>query len=147
MPIDIYLGSPPAGYCLTAARPGAQVAVQYLEFTSSEDGQHFIKGLEGIPNDILLKVTPRDQPSQIDSLLAIVRAGGSATVYVNELVHTAQVAPFRPVQAGEPVTKNDIVDVDRLDLGVKIPDDNGFLFVFQQGGERVYYMTLAQLLA
>jgi hypothetical protein len=32
------------------------------------------------------------------------------------------------VQAGEPVTKNDIVDVDRLDLGVKIPDDNGFLF-------------------
>jgi hypothetical protein len=58
MPIDIDLGNPPAGYSLTAARPGAQVAVQYLEFTSSEDGQHFIKRLEGIPTDILLKVTP-----------------------------------------------------------------------------------------
>lgn len=133
MPIDIDLGNPPAGYSLTAARPGAQVAVQYLEFTSSEDGQHFIKRLEGIPNDILLKVTPRVQPSQIDSLLAIVRADGSATVYVNELVQTARVSPSRPVQAGEPVTKNDIVDVDRLDLGVKIPDDMGFLFVFSVG--------------
>ena len=133
MPIDIDLGNPPAGYCLTAARPGAQVAVQYLEFTSSEDGQHFIKRLEGIPNDILLKATPRVQPSQIDSLLAIVRSDGTATVYVNELDQTAQVAPSRPVQAGEPVSKNDIVDVSRLDLGVKIPNDNGFLFVFSVG--------------
>ena len=66
-------------------------------------------------------------------MLAIVRADGTATVYVNELLQTARVSPSRPVQAGEPVTKNDIVDVDRLDLGVKIPDDMGFLFVFSVG--------------
>ncbi len=85
MLIHIDLGNPPAGCCLTAARPGAQLAVQYLEFTSSEDGQHFIKRLEGITNVILLKVTPRVQPSQIDSLLAIIRADGTATAYVTNL--------------------------------------------------------------
>jgi hypothetical protein len=133
MPVEIDLGNPPAGYTLTAARSDEEVAIQFLEFTSTEDGQHFIQRLEGLPNDILMRLSPRIHPSQVDSLLAVVRRDGTATVYVNELVQRARVRASRPVQAGEPVTKNDIIDVDCLELGVEIPDDAGFLFVFSVG--------------
>jgi hypothetical protein len=133
MPVEIDLGMPPVGYALAAARVDEQVAVQFLEFTSTEDGQHFIQRLEGIPNDILKGLSPPISPSQVDNMLAICRRDGKATVYVNELVQRARVRASGPVEAGAIVTKNDIVDLDRLELDVQIPDDAGVVFVFSVG--------------
>lgn len=133
MPVEINLGMPPAGYAITGARSGENVAVQFLEFTSTEDGQHFIQRLEGIPSDILKRLSPSISPSQVDNMLAICRRDGTATVYVNEVVQRARVRASGPVEAGAIVTKNDIVDVDRLELDVQISDDAGVVFVFSVG--------------
>ena len=66
-------------------------------------------------------------------MLAICRRDGKATVYVNELEQRTSVRFARSVEAGEPVTKDDFVDVERLELGVRIPDDAGVLFIFSVG--------------
>ena len=133
MPVEIDLGNAPAGYTLTAARPEEIVEVQFLEFTSSEDGQHFIQRLEGLPSDILNRIYPRIVPSQIDHMLVILRRGGTATAYINELSIRVRMRASKRVEAGEHVFKNDIIDIDRLELSVDIPDDAGFLFVFSVG--------------
>jgi hypothetical protein len=133
MPVEIDLGMPPAGYALAAARDGESVAVQYLEFTSTEDGQHLIQRLEGIASDILRRVTPAIRPSQVDNMLAICRRDGKANVYVNEVVQHALVHASRPIAAGTPVTKNDIVEIDRLEFDVEVPSDAGLVFVFSVG--------------
>lgn len=132
MPVEIIL-EPPAGYALEAGRTGENVKVAFREFTSTEDGQPFIKRLEGIPSTILQKLPDPIPPSQVDHLLAICSRNGKATVYINELALRAGIRAARPVGAGAGVTKDDIADVERLDLGVWIPDDAGFLFVFSVG--------------
>jgi hypothetical protein len=130
MPYEIDLGKPPAGYTLRAAREGESVAVQYSEFTSTEDGQHFIQRLEGFASDVLSKAPVRVSPSQVDSLLAVIRRDGKATVYVNEVELKALMRVSSAIEKGAGVTKNDIVDVDSLELDVAVPDGAGVLFLF-----------------
>lgn len=133
MPSEVKLGMPPAGYALTAARADEEVSVQYLEFTSSEDGQHFIKRLEGLPNDILNRARPAVSASQIDTMLAICRKDGTATVYINEVALKARVRTARNITVGSWVKKSDIVDIDCLEFDVEIPKESGVLFVFSAG--------------
>ena len=133
MPVEIDLGMPPAGYTLTGARAGESARIQFLEFTSTEDGQHFIKRLEGVPSTILNKLSPAINPSQVDHLLAICHRDGKATVYLNELKQIATVRAFGRVTAGAIVTKNDIADFDRLELNVAVPAEAGVIFVFSVG--------------
>jgi hypothetical protein len=104
--------------------------VQCIEFTSTEDGQHFVKRLEGFPEQVLRKLPTHIEPSQVDSMLVIVQRDGRATVYVNELDQIARIRAAGPVEKGAPVRKNDIVDLDRLELGVEIPDDAGVMLLF-----------------
>ena len=131
--VEIDLGNRPIGYALTSGRPGEHFNVQFREFTSTEDGQHFIQRLEGLPNDILQRLPSRIIPSQVDHMLAICRRDGKADVCVNKLEPRAFVRVARPVEAGEDVMKDDLTDVERFELGVPIPDDAGFLFVFSVG--------------
>lgn len=131
--VEIDLGNRPAGYALTSGRSGEKVNVQFREFTSTEDGQYFIQRLEGLLNDILQRLPSRIFPSQVDHLLAICRRDGKADVCVNKLDPRALARVARPVEAGEDVTKDDFADVERFELGVPIPDDAGFIFVFSVG--------------
>ena len=136
MPVEIDLGMPPAGYAAAPKRAtDTTAAIQFREFTSTEDGQHFIRRLEGFPNDILEKLPTPTSASQVDHLLALCHRDGTATVYLNELELRASVRwrGARSVDAGEPVTRNDFVDVERLELGVQVPKDVGALFVFSVG--------------
>ncbi|RIK81313.1 MAG: hypothetical protein DCC68_08995 [Planctomycetota bacterium] len=145
MPVEIDLGMPPAGYSLTAARPEEDVAFQFQEFTSTEDGQHFIQRLEGIPDEILRRLSPKVFPSQVDNLLAICDGSGKATVYLNEITLRARMRASGPVHAGQPVTKNDIVEVDRLELGVELPDDAGVVFLFSVGWRKGLFYDFGPL--
>ena len=135
MPVEIDLGTAPAGYAVSSARASETVSVQFREFTSTEDGQHFIQRLEGLPNDILQKLPTPIPASKVDHMLALCHRDGTATVYVNELEFRASVRwrGSRSVDAGEAVTKDDFVDVERLELGVQVPQDAGALFVFSVG--------------
>lgn len=136
MPVEIDLGTPPAGYAAAPARATDTTGlIQYREFTSTEDGQHFIQRLEGFPDDILQKLPAPIPASKVDHMLALCRRDGTATVYLNELEFRASVRwrGSRSVDAGEAVTKDDFVDVERLELGVQVPRDAGALFVFSVG--------------
>ena len=139
MPYEIDLGKPPAGYSLTTARENEEMVVQYMEFTSTEDGQHFIKRLEGFPNSILQKLPTPILPSQIHNMLAIIRPDGKATVYVNEPIQRALARASRPIKAGSSVTKDDLVEIDRLELDVEIPNSAGVLFLFSVGWRKGLY--------
>lgn len=133
MPIEINLGMPPAGYAVSAARRGELAQVQYLEFTSTEDGQHFIKRLEGLPNQILQKLPNPIPPSQVDSLLAVCFPRGKTAVYVNEVIPRAQCRASRAIKAGSTITRDDIIEINRLELDVDVPSDAGVLFLFSVG--------------
>lgn len=133
MVVEIDLGDPPAGYSLTSAREGEAAKLQFREFTSTEDGQYFVKRLEGWPSTILQQLPFETNPSQVDHMLAVCRHNGRADVYVNELEIKALVRAARKVEAGQGLTKDDLADLERLEFGVSIPDDAGFLFVFSIG--------------
>ena len=133
MPFEVDLGEPPAGYAHTSGRSGEHVDVVYREFTSTEDGGHFIQRIEGAAGDILQRLPSQISPSQVDHMLAICRRDGKADVYVNELDLRLNVRSARSIEAGEYISKDDIADMESVELGVQIPDDAGFLFVFSIG--------------
>ena len=145
MQYEIKLENPPAGYAMTAAHANEQVQVCFREFTSTEDGQHLIQRLEGLPSTILKSLPTEIRPSSIDNMLAICNRDGQATVYVNELKLQAAVRATRPVKAGERVFKDHIADIARLDVGVQVPDDAGFLFIFSIGWRKGLFYDFGPL--
>ena len=124
---------PPGGYAVSPARAGDSPSVQIREFTSTEDGSHFIQRLEGFPDDILHKLPVPVRPSSVDHMLALCQHSGKATVWVNELQIAATTRVARAIDAGENITKDDIVDVVGIDLGVPISAETGVLFLFSVG--------------
>lgn len=135
MPYEIDLGMPPAGYAISSGMKGETMPVQCREFTSSDDGWHFIQRVEGFPDDLIREVGKQRAflPSQIDTLLAIYRLNGQATVYVNETDMRVVVRAGRDFKAGQAVFRDDIVEVGEMDLGVQIPDNCGVLLLFSVG--------------
>ena len=131
--VEIDLGNPPAGYALTSAEEGEQVQILYREFTSTEDGQHFIQRLEGLTNGILHGMPSQIKPSQVDHMLVIYDRNGKANVCINKLEVRAFAQVTRQIQAGEKVYKEDLSDIKNLDLGVSVPNNDGFLFLFSVG--------------
>ena len=137
---EIQLEDLPQGYALTSARAGEEVKLCFREFTSSEDGQYFIQRLEGTPSDVLGKMPSPTSPSQVDNMLVICDSDGNAEVYLNELDQEILVRVAKPVEAGATVTKDDFADVERLELGVSIPNEAGFLFIFSVGWRKgIFY--------
>ncbi len=133
MPVEIDLGRPPSGFAISAALEGEDVAVCFREFTSTEDGQHFVGRLENSCSHILERLPDPLKPSQVDHLLVVYRGDGKADVYVNELQVKAQVRVTGQVEAGDPVMKDDIAAIEYVDVGVAVPEDAGFLFLFSIG--------------
>ena len=133
MAYEILLDHPPAGFAGKSARADELVQVIYREFTSTEDGQHFISRLERGVDPILREIPTSVQPSAVDHMLAISRKDGKTTVFLNELEIKGTFRAARPVKKGQDMTKDDIADIVRLDLGVDIPEDAGFIFVFSVG--------------
>ncbi len=142
MPYEIKFEHPPAGHAVQAAKKGETATIQFLEFTSTEDGQHFIRRLEGVPAEILRRLSDQVQvpPSQVDSLLAIIRKDGSATIFLNELPQIVSVRFSRATKRGDAVDKNDIVDIAELRLGdVDIPADCSVVLLFSVGWRKGYF--------
>ena len=66
-------------------------------------------------------------------MLAICHRNGKVDVCVNKLDLSAMARLRGPVRTGSDATKADLADVERLELGVPIPIDAGFVFVFSVG--------------
>lgn len=142
MPVEVNLGNPPVGVTVSFAQAGEQVEVCTLEFTSTEDGQHFVRRLETCCTHILERLPEPVRPSQVDHLLVIYHRDGTAEVYVNELEFRAEARVTGPVGAGDPMTKDDVAEIRSLDLGVAVPEDAGFLFLFSVGWRRGLFYDL-----
>jgi hypothetical protein len=143
MPHEITLEMLPAGICLTAVRRGETAAVQFQGVATSEDGELLIRYLR-FADDFLTRVAASSvniKPSQIDNVVAIVRADKTATVYINELDLITTCRPARPIRKGEPIFKDDIIDIsDARFAGIEVPNDaGGFAPAI---GERVCSLTL-----
>ena len=145
MPYEINLKESPAGYAMTSARANEFVQLCFREFTSTEDGQYFIQRLEGSPSDILRHLPREISPSSVDHMLVVYRPDGKAAVYVNELDLQLAVSVTRRVEAGQDVSKDDIADVESLDIGVNIPNDAGFLLIFSIGWRKGLFYDFGPL--
>ena len=145
MPYEIRLDHPPAGFAGTSARADELLQVIFREFTSTEDGQHFISRLERGVDPILKEIPTSVQPSAVDHMLAISRKDGKTTVFLNELEIEGTFRSARPVKKGQGITKDDIADIVRIDLGVDIPVDAGFIFVFSVDGAKDFSSTMDPL--
>jgi hypothetical protein len=124
------------------------VKVQTVEYVSTDDGERFIGRVEGFPTSVLqrLPLDRRVLPSQVDHLLVVIRRDSGATVYVNELRFVARVRAARAIAAGSLVTKDDIVDIDRLEFeGVAIPPDCGVLFLMSVGWRKGLFYDFGPL--
>lgn len=146
MPYEIEMENAPAGYAGTSAKADELVQLIYREFTSTEDGQHFIKRLEGGVNPILERLPIQVPPSSVDHLLAIHKRDGKTTVYVNELEIQGTVRSTGSIRAGQGVTKDDIADIVSLNLGIDIPEDAGFTFVFSAGWRKGLFFDYGPIL-
>ena len=123
----------PAGIAVSSVRKGENVTVQYRGVATSEDGELLIRYL-GFASDFLDLLASKGapiRPSQVDNLAAVIRKDRSATVFVNELNLISSVRVFLTVRAGEPILKDDIVDIleARFD-GVEVPADAGVVLVY-----------------
>ena len=150
MPYTIRFALLPMGHAAGAAKDGESVSVQPTDFTSTEDGQRFIKSLEAFPNDVLQLLSQQCgvavSPSQVDNLLVIVNKDLTATVYLNEVRQVLRVRASRTINAGEPVAKNDIADIDRMELGdISIAPEAGVLFLFSVGWRKGLFYDFAPL--
>ena len=142
MPVEVNLGRPPAGIAVSFARAGEKVKVCTREFTSTEDGQYFIRRLETCCTNILERLPEPVSPSQVDHVLVIYRRNGTAEVHVNELEVRAEARATGDIGAGDPLTKDDVAEIRTLDLGVTVPKDAGFLFLFSVGWRKGLFYDL-----
>jgi hypothetical protein len=145
---EIEFDNLPIGYAVTSAKPGEEVSVAAIEFTSTEDGEHFISRLEGFPSEILQRIgtTPTIQASSVDHMLVIVRPDKTGTAYVNELAIKGLMQPKRDVKAGEAIFTNDIADISQIRFeGIDIQNEHGVLFLFSIGWRKGMYFDFSPL--
>lgn len=150
MPFEIDYGHKvPMGFVAEPVPRGSStVRVRLTAFYSSEDGDDFITCLDGFSSTLLDMLPPGSRPreSQIDHLVAIIRKGGKATVYINELNVTGKVRPKRAVEAGEPVRKDDIADIHEVEFeGIELPPDSALVIILSVGWRKGLYFDFSPL--
>lgn len=147
MPTDVQLDGLWAGFCRDGARKGESVTIVTEEFTSSEDGESFIRRLENGP-DLILKLLPNGQwinRSRIDHLLIIFHKDMRASVFIDELSPVLQIRSRGKTIAGQGVTSDHIADIESFDVGVRIPDNAGVMLMFSVGWRKGLYFDFGPL--
>ena len=137
---DIPLDVVPAGYSMTACKPGDHLWIAEKEFVSSEDGELLIGRLEGWPASLLQRVTEKYnvvfQESEIQNMLMTIRRDKTASVHINAPMK-ALIQPKAPKKAGQIIFREDIADVREVVFrDVDIPDDAGLIAYFSVGWRR-----------
>lgn len=147
MPYEFILNRPPAGYSLSSGRDGEKVGISYREFVSFEDGETFIRRLEGFPSELLKKVPDQTiKPGSVDHIFAVIEKSGHCQLFVNECNIVGKTQVRRSVQKGEPVYESDIIDYEEIVFeGVKVPENAGVAVVFSVGWRKGFYYDFGPL--
>lgn len=152
MPVDVTVGELLAGYNLHTVREGEQATLVTRELVSSEDTDLYQSRVDGIPR-ILLSLLPEDKAKEllpVRSMVAILRHDTTATLYLNtipnDLNPILHVTPKRVWGAGEPVTPDDIADVEKLEYrGISFPPDAGIVILFKVGDRMGFFYDLSPI--
>lgn len=150
MPIKHSLSANLAGYSLSCALDGEDVLVATEGVYFDHDGRDFVSFLEAIASQF---DTPLDRagilPSQVDHLLAIIEPNGETTIYCNELQIRILCRARRRMNAGQPVTNDDVADIHELrffhaQLGeITVPDNCGVVALFSASWRRCGYFDFS----
>lgn len=111
--------------------PGENIPIETGGFHCSSEGETFFRMVESLTVEYLSAA--KMSPSQVDNLLVVVDQTNEATIYCNEIAPKALVQTKIAATAGQPVNKTDLADVREVDLGIDIPNDCGFVFIFSIG--------------
>lgn len=134
----IQLDEMPAGYSLGAAKAGESLQIQFRGISLSSYGKDFIRKVEGYPQKILNKACEAFHPSQVKTLIAIIKSNLEVDVYLNEVEVFAQVFVSKGVQAGDPVRKNDIYHIDKVEFkGISFPNNCSYVILMNNGWDRI----------
>jgi hypothetical protein len=139
MPIEFKLTERIVGLSLHTATGAEKLSVEYGALVPSDDPtrvQHVLEGLQGC---VFSRIPGFPDPSQVKSVVVVVRQDLSATAYINEVRLKAQVRVTRAVNKGEPVYTKDISDIQEVTLGVEVPDDAAVIVVTSIGWRRSVY--------
>ena len=148
MPFEIRYEHLPAGFIADVPSPD-KVLVRARGFTSSEDGDDFIRQLDGLSNMVLSRLPggAGAYESKLDHLVAVIRPDKTATVYVNELMVLVK-GRFKDgvPQVGAPVYHDQFADVYSLELrGATVPPDAGVMIVLSSRWRKGFYYDLEPL--
>jgi hypothetical protein len=136
MSYEFMLKDIPAGVSIESIKGPGYVNILTMELLSTEDGQEFIQRIEGLPETLLRQIDEKHQinRSQIDHMLVILHKNRKSSLFINELRLKTHIRTANVKKAGDFVYKNDILEVEQLDLGnVEIPKDAGIIFIFSVG--------------
>jgi hypothetical protein len=153
MPVDVTVGQILAGYNLHTIKEGEEATLVTRELVSSEDADLYrMRVDDGIPR-ILLSLLPEDKAKEllpVRYMVAILREDMTATLYLdtipNDLNPFLHVTPKRAWGVGEPVTPDDIAEVEKLEYrGISFPPDAGILVLFKAGDQNGFFYDLTPL--
>ncbi len=141
MPYDIKLDGPPIGISRSTALEGEGMAIQVQGFFCFDEPDVLLAVLDSFESSVLAFLPPeaRLPPDAIRHAAAVIRPDERTTVWVNEVRLQGDCLARHPVEAGDGVSRDDIADVVALQLGIEIPPDAGFTFVFSVGWERAFF--------
>ncbi len=145
MPQDFQLTQRVCGISVNSAAAGETVQIRTQELIGPTEA-HLLDRLEQIHLAVLSQIPGIPSPSQIDHLLVVIRPDLTCTAYVNELHIQAMVRINRAVEAGTPVYRNDISEIDSVDLGVQVPPDHGVILFRSSGWRRSLFFDLGPLI-
>ncbi len=138
MPYEISLNDLPDGVAEASARKGEHTNIITREFVCSEHGDLFISRLDGFPSVLTARCGIKS--SSVESLLAILRKDNTVTVYVNEVRLAVHIRCKRDTEAGEEITSDDIVDIDKVTfvngdslVEIEVPNESGIVWIFSAG--------------
>jgi hypothetical protein len=140
----------PAGFCVQSVKGPGPVLVS--EFVSSDDGEILINRLQGLSDMLFGAIRPHTifNPAYVNHFLAVVRPDGTGTLFVNDVSSLSLMQPKREFKKGEPVSFDDIADVQRMRLlhagaVIDVPKDAGVVLFFPVGWRRGLYYDFSPL--
>jgi hypothetical protein len=132
-----------AGFSVAPARAGERAIVALSEFVSSEDGSEFLQRVEGL--EVLFQQIPGCPPREaIASFVGAIAPDLSATILINE-PSIAKMRINRAVEQGEPVSADDIIEVERIDLGISVPADSAIVCINSLGWRKSLFYDFGPL--
>jgi hypothetical protein len=152
MPYEMKFKFIPAGFPASTIPAQGYGWICVKEFVSSEDGLVFVERLEGMAQMLFPAISPSISilAANVNHYLAIIRPDSTGAIYINELNFQSRSLPKRPVNAGQPLSFDDLADVKEMriylqDQRIVVPGDCGIALFFGVGWRRGLFYDFSPL--